>query len=73
MDDELIFVGAEAEQCEHEFGNFEVIYGDINVKHFDSLVEAFKFYFHLNEPAILWDKIKRSELLEYKDYKSRFN
>ena len=73
MDDELIFIGSGVEHCEHEFGNFEIKYGNDSIKHFDSLVEAFKFYFHLNEPAALWDNTKRPELLEYKDYKSRFN
>jgi hypothetical protein len=69
MNNEFVFIGPGVEQCEHEFGTFEVKYGDGIIKHFDSLVDAFKFYFQLNEPAALWDMTKKPELLEYKDYK----
>lgn len=65
---ELILTVEKAQHHYREEGRFIVIYKN-DLRPFNTLVAAFKYYFILNGEASLWDITEKEELLEKKCFK----
>ena len=66
-EDTLLFrMSRNAEDYPRHKGCFEVQYNKVQRRVFNTLVEAFLFYFTLEEEATLWDKTHTSVLIETK-------
>ena len=55
-----------AEYYNENKGQFEVRYNAIHSRHFDTLLEAFLFYYTVEEEAQLWDYTSMPFLIESK-------
>lgn len=66
-DDTMLFrLSRDAEFYKGDKGRFEVVYNKKQKRVFYTLLEAFLFYFTVDEAAELWDKTQEQVLIEEK-------
>jgi hypothetical protein len=62
----LFRMSVDAEHYTSEKGKFEVRYQQVRSQFFATLLEAFLFYYTVDEEAELWDKTSKPVLVECK-------